>query len=830
MPGGGNWFTGYDRQGADLVIFMNIGVPGKTGHDFANHYDSDNETIVWFGKPRAHSQQPIFQKLLNGELVPQFFARWDNKNPGFTYLGIGAIVHYQDAAPAVDGLGYTTKTIKLVLACKHPEEESEEAPVVRNESEGIESSFEFSKSDNSIELLGLSERVTLCLKAQGISLVEDLVLFSESDLLGILNINRISRLPFDPQEQKVELDDRLTAIGEVRRQLQDYGLALGSSTADNKPWYQRLESVEEQHSRQGILSRAIDSMLISVRAENCLKAANVYKVRDLAKLTEVDLLKLPNLGKSTVTELKDSLAELGLALGMDDVESTYEDTAGAAIRPESVNPPTVVPSIFDGLLTIEEQLEAVLKHAVKPSARQVALLRFGWTGGEIPSLEVLGKDIGLSGLETQVTRERIRQIEAQAARSIRRSMVPERQPPALLEAIELLREQTPISESVFVSKLKSAGLTELNLTYDVLKKACELLEVEWPFVDLGIYDKGQRVITLIENLESREDIVNMLSELRKIHKGWSYLSVNQTLERLPESLSQVPDLLETVVTISPEYEWLDNQNGYFWKPPKNYFGQGNRVLYICQRIFSVAEEVALKDLVRGVSQGLRHGHPDLEVLDRYPLSEKILSEMLRQTGLFVVENDTATKATGVEFSELNSTDVRVLRAAEGLGNVINFSDFVHNAVQEGLSTGAAQLTTAHSPFLYRVSRGYYRLLVDLNQVATRELAPRGLDTVSGDDVDERLPELSYQEIFIEVDARALLSGIAKFSEPAPSAREWNAFDATGQEIGRCKIHGNRIVQIADILKRLAASKGDLIQIVLKESDSHAVFQLISNNE
>ncbi len=830
MPGGGNWFTGYDRQGGDLVIFMNIGVPGKTGHDFANHYDSDNKTIVWFGKPGAHSQQPIFQKLLNGELVPQFFARWDNKNPDFTYLGTGSIVHYEDGASAIDGLGYTAKTIKLVLTCDDAEEESEEVSVVRNERKGIEPSFELSKNDHSIELLGLSERVTLCLKAQGISLVEDLILFSESDLLGILNINRISRLPFDPQEQKVELDDRLTAIGEVRRQLQDYGLALGSGISESKKWHQRLDSVEDEHNMQSTLSNPIGSMPISVRAKNILRSAKVYKIRDLVKLREVDLLKIPNLGKSTVTELKDRLSEIGLSLGMGNVESVYEATSQSAILSESVSPPTVVPSIFDGLLTIEEQLEAVLKHAVKPSARQVALLRFGWTGEDIPTLEALGEDTALSGLENQVTRERIRQIEAQAERLIRRLMIPERKPPKLLNAIELLREQTPISESVFISKLQSAGLTELNLTYDVLKKACELLEIEWPFVDLGVYDKGQRVITLIEDSQSREDIVNMLSELREIHKGWSYLNVDQVLNRLPESLSQEPDLLETVVTISPEYEWLDNQNGYFWKPPKNYFGQGNRVLYICQRIFSVAEEVALKDLARGVSQGLRHGHPDLEVLDRYPLSEKILAEMLRQTGLFVVENDTATKATGVEFSELNSTDVRVLRAAEGLGNVINFSDFVHNAVQEGLSTGAAQLTTAHSPFLYRVSRGYYRFLVDLEQVDTRELAPRGFDTVSGDDTDEWLPELSHQEIFIEVDARALLSGIAKFSEPAPSDREWNAFDATGQEIGSCKIHGNRIAQIADILKRLAAAKGDLIQIVLKEDDSHAVFHLITDNE
>ena len=100
--------------------------------------------------------------------------------------------------------------------------------------------------------------------------------------------------------------------------------------------------------------------------------------------------------------------------------------------------------------------------------------------------------------------------------------------------------------------------------------------------------------------------------------------------------------------------------------------------------------------------------------------------MLRQTGLFVVENDTATKATGVEFNELNLTDVKVLRAAKGLGKVINFSDFVHNAVQEGLSTGAANVATVQSPFLNNVARGYYRLLVDLDQVEDSKNPASGL--------------------------------------------------------------------------------------------------------
>ena len=38
-PKGGNWDTGYVREGVNLLIFMNIGVPGSTGHDFSNEYD-----------------------------------------------------------------------------------------------------------------------------------------------------------------------------------------------------------------------------------------------------------------------------------------------------------------------------------------------------------------------------------------------------------------------------------------------------------------------------------------------------------------------------------------------------------------------------------------------------------------------------------------------------------------------------------------------------------------------------------------------------------------------------------------------------------------------
>lgn len=114
-PPRGNWETGYVRFEDNLLIFMNIGVPGTAGHDFANYYDHSNKTIVWYGKPKSHSGQPTFKKLLDGSLTPHFFARWDNKDKMFTHLGVGKIVSFKDGHPCLDGKGNKVTTIELKL-------------------------------------------------------------------------------------------------------------------------------------------------------------------------------------------------------------------------------------------------------------------------------------------------------------------------------------------------------------------------------------------------------------------------------------------------------------------------------------------------------------------------------------------------------------------------------------------------------------------------------------------------------------------------------------------------------------------------------------------
>jgi len=65
-----------------------------------------------------------------------------------------------------------------------------------------------------------------------------------------------------------------------------------------------------------VLLRPVDDLELTVRSANCLKAEGIYYVGDLIQRTEVELLKTPNLGKKSLTEIKDVLASRGLSLGM----------------------------------------------------------------------------------------------------------------------------------------------------------------------------------------------------------------------------------------------------------------------------------------------------------------------------------------------------------------------------------------------------------------------------------------------------------------------------------------------------------------------------------
>jgi len=76
------------------------------------------------------------------------------------------------------------------------------------------------------------------------------------------------------------------------------------------------EEVRHEEAIDPVLLRPVDDLELTVRSANCLKAESIYYIGDLIQRTEVELLKTPNLGKKSLTEIKDVLASRGLSLGM----------------------------------------------------------------------------------------------------------------------------------------------------------------------------------------------------------------------------------------------------------------------------------------------------------------------------------------------------------------------------------------------------------------------------------------------------------------------------------------------------------------------------------
>ena len=78
------------------------------------------------------------------------------------------------------------------------------------------------------------------------------------------------------------------------------------------------ESDESDEMIKQLLDTPIAELDLSVRASNCLKNANVSTIRDLTMMTEDEISKTRNVGKKSLQEIQEKLAERNLSLGMTD--------------------------------------------------------------------------------------------------------------------------------------------------------------------------------------------------------------------------------------------------------------------------------------------------------------------------------------------------------------------------------------------------------------------------------------------------------------------------------------------------------------------------------
>lgn len=75
---------------------------------------------------------------------------------------------------------------------------------------------------------------------------------------------------------------------------------------------------KEEESIDRLMEMTVEELDLSVRSYNCLKRAGINSVDELVRKTEEDMMKVRNLGKKSLQEIKEKLGDLGLSLRKSD--------------------------------------------------------------------------------------------------------------------------------------------------------------------------------------------------------------------------------------------------------------------------------------------------------------------------------------------------------------------------------------------------------------------------------------------------------------------------------------------------------------------------------
>lgn len=122
-----------------------------------------------------------------------------------------------------------------------------------------------------------------------------------------------------PEQAVQEAADLLIEHLRIFTQQQGESADDGAGGAAEDPEFQRL------------MNRPVDELELSVRAANCLKAANIRTIRDLISRDESEMLQFHNFGKKSLDEIKAILEGLGLELGMNPSDGPREPVRAEAV-------------------------------------------------------------------------------------------------------------------------------------------------------------------------------------------------------------------------------------------------------------------------------------------------------------------------------------------------------------------------------------------------------------------------------------------------------------------------------------------------------------------
>ena len=136
------------------------------------------------------------------------------------------------------------------------------------------------------------------------------------------------RIDYERLSLEINTDGSISpedALAQAAGTLRDHVNLFIQMDSEPQPVVEEKEVDAEVQRIRELLSQNVDELDLSVRAHNCLKAANIKNIGDLVRREESEMLKFRNFGRKSLQELIEVLEDRGLYFGMD-VDAYMQET------------------------------------------------------------------------------------------------------------------------------------------------------------------------------------------------------------------------------------------------------------------------------------------------------------------------------------------------------------------------------------------------------------------------------------------------------------------------------------------------------------------------
>jgi len=490
----------------------------------------------------------------------------------------------------------------------------------------------------------------------------------------------------------------------------------------------------------------------------------------------------------------------GLTIGIVAPRSDRSSAAADKSRVQKANASTVEID-REQIDRVPGRLNEALKYAVariEPDPRAVAAVvsYLGWDGGGLRREHPVGRP-------SDPAHEHVEKIVDRATARLRvDGFVPE----GVRRSIAVAEQSLPMLESELGEALLNAKLCFVRFSCDALVSAAAVFRENPPFelVRFGCRDG------LVKS-GTANGIDHLAATAESLMRIRGCANVIELTDRAREIFgpNTSQNFTEAVIRTGARFEWLDQENGWFWYMP-NRSGGSNRLINQIKRVMAVTPSIRLREFRAAIRRDHRRGSfaPPL----------KVLAAVCKRLFFIRVDGDAVIRIPSVPRWDdvLGPHEATLMSTLKASAPLLSGEELVARCRQRGMKENTISQLMSRSAILTMPVPGLYAL-VGAAVPAGRddERAPGSIEAVSTNGGHGFLPD---GRVFLawKLDSSALRSGVLRVPKPVSMLVEgdYRLKTVTGRELGFLQVRQLACWDVRGLLRHTSGDLDDTLIIVL----------------